>query len=629
MTTITKHQKVSENWRKYLASLDERIDEGPVYKFTGTPIDPSNPNSKWDPKSVKKTLVGADPRAPIKGYEKEETKSILEKVGPVIVAAGFGVAAIVAAWGFSKLLKFKDWVVGLGMRALGKGGAGQAALRASGSLSGRIASGLRMFFGVGFVAKAAIITAVGYSIYKAYKLFNPSVAVATDNPKGPGTKEFIKSIEKGKNALSMRSWIEATNTPEGRKLQCRWCKANPGREFPTVKNNKGAWVKAKKVDRPNFWETFFTSKKDLNKKKIYKDATEKTEMPSELKKIFDDIKENGPFCKDILKRKDCIELKQGASKPSTSGGKKVSQSTQATSQEPLQGEVTTLKSVGIQHNLTGERKQMAEAYLQKMIEIGISNKYVLAGLLATSGKESGFVGKAEGARYGFERLKQGRNYSGNTAAASRTMKVFMHQLGRHPNEEEWRQLSKENGHKGGVALFNIAYGYEPVKKNGKRWYTTYQQEKAIPHTKRVITRDGVINPELYDENLAGYKYRGRGAIQITFKASYAAAAKAAKFSPEMQEKIIENPDLLITDPMIGVLMNAGVSKMSYNKTSRNMERSLSAGEPDNLLDGIRFGCLLAGGGGGSTTASWFNYAVNRALKVANDHIRIVGTGDIS
>lgn len=621
MTTTTKHQKISENWRRYLSSLEQRIDEGPVYKFTGTPIDPSNPNSKWDPKSVKKTLIGADPRAPIKGYEKEETKSILEKVGPVIVAAGFGVAAIVAAWGFSKLLKFKDWVVGLGMRAFGKGGGGQAALRASGPLSSRIASGLRMFFGTGIVVKAAIITAVGYSIYKAYKLFNPSVAVATDNPKGPGTEEFIKSIEKGKNALSMRSWIQASKTPEGRKLQCRWCKANPGREFPTVKNNKGAWVKAKEAERPGFWASLFTSEKELNKKKVYKNATEKTEMPAELEKIFNDIKSGGPFCEDILKRKDCIELKQGAS-----GGKKMSQSTQATSQDPLQGEVTTLKSVGIQHNLTGERKQMAEAYLQKMIEIGISNKYVLAGLLATSGKESGFVGKAEGAGYGFERLKQGRNYSGNTAVASRTMKVFMHQLGRYPNEEEWRQLSKENGHKGGVALFNIAYGYEPIKKPR---YTTYQQEKAIPHTKRVITRDGVINPELYDENLAGYKYRGRGAIQITFKASYAAAAKAAKLSPEMQEKIIETPDLLITDPMIGVLMNAGVSKMSYNKTSRNMEAQLSAGNPDNLLDGIRFGCLLAGGGGGSTTASWFNYAVSRAVKVANDHIRIVDGGNLS
>ncbi len=625
MTTITKHQKVSENWRKYLSSLDERIDEGPVYKFTGTPIDPSNPNSRWDPKSVKKTLMGADPRAPIKGFEEKETQSIIEKVGPVIVAAGFGIAATVAAWGFAKLLKFKDWVLGLGARALKLG---QRALSASGSLSSRIASGLRMFFGAGALVKAAIVTAVGFTIYKAYKLFNPSVAVATDNVKGPGTEEFIKSIEKGKNALSMRSWVQASKTPEGRKLQCRWCKANPGREFPTVKNNKGAWVKAKEVDKPGFW-SLFTSKKDLNKKKIYKDATEKTEIPNELEKIFNDIKTGGPFCKDILKRKDCIELKQGASEPKSTGGKKVSQSTYAISKDPLEGQVTTLKSIGIQHNLTGERKQMAEAYLEKMIELGISNKYVLAGLLATSGKESNFVGKAEGARYGFERLKKGRNYSGNTAAASRTMKVFMHQLGRHPNEEEWRQLSKENGHKGGVALFNIAYGYEPVKKNGKRWYTTYQQEKAIPHTKRVITRDGVINPELYDENLAGYKYRGRGAIQLTFKASYAAAAKAAKFSREMQKKIIEKPDLLITDPMIGVLMNAGASKMSYNKTSRNMAAQLSAGEPDNFLDGIRFGCLLAGGGGGSTTASWFNYAVSRAVKVANDHIRIVDTGDIS
>ena len=618
MSTTTRHQTISENWRLYLESLDNRIDERSVYKFTGTPSDPDNPDSRWDPKTIKKTFVSRDPDAPIEGL-KGTKEAWLEKVKHVLIAAGFSVAAIAARWALFKVLKFVGWVGSVGKSLLGRGAAALSrALGIGGGLFGTIGRGLGMFFGI--TAGAAVVTAVGMACYKVYKLMNPDIAKATENPAGPGTDKFVDSIEKGKNSLGMRSWRKASDTETGRRLQCRWCKANPGQEFPTVKNRKGTWVKAKEVERAIFFKDLFTSEEEINKPKVYKDATEKSKIPKELEKAYYDIKENGPFCKDILKRDAC---KNASAIKKPSGGT----SAVTLSSNPLEGQVSEIKIPGqagaIQHNLTGERKQMAEAYFNKMVELGITNKYVLAGLLATSGKESNFVGKAEGARYGFERLKAGKKAGGNTAVSNRVRKVFMHQLGREPTEKEWWQLSKENGHKGGVALFNIAYGYEPVKKNGKRWYTTYQQEKAIPHTKRVITKDGVINPDLYDENLAGYKYRGRGAIQLTFKATYAAAAKAAKLSPEMQEKVIEKPDLLITDPMIGVLMNAGASKMSYNKTSRNMERSLSAGNPDNLLDGIRFGCLLAGGGGGSTTASWFNYAVSRAVQVATKHIRVV------
>ena len=290
--------------------------------------------------------------------------------------------------------------------------------------------------------------------------------------------------------------------------------------------------------------------------------------------------------------------------------------THSMSKEPLQGNITNLPILGIQHNLTGEKKRIGDMYLRTMRKLGITNKYVLAGALATSGKESGFVGKAEKAGYSFNRLRN-KNYAGNKAVANRVRAVFRHQIGREPNDQEWRQLSRDNGKKGGIALFNIAYGYESL---GRGIYTTYQEEEAISHEKiPVITSPGVINPALYIER-SGYKYRGRGSIQITFRENYRRTAILAGLVPK---KILDNPDLLITNPEIGVIMNAARSKGSYKKASRNLNKHGLSGNPDNLLDGIKFMCYLAGGGGGNPNNSWFQRAVAAAVKQANKHIRII------
>lgn len=619
MTTICEHQRALDNWRTYLDSLDKRINESAVYKFTGTPSDPDNPDSKWNPKSIKKTFIGRDPTEPIKALDKAEKESLLEKIKPVLIAAGIG-AAIYGAWRLLKLTAIARWIGSLGSKIFnlirGRGmGSLTTAVTGRGALVGLIRSGLSTLLGV--TAGAAIITAVGYATWQVYKIVNPKAAEAVENKKGPNTQEYIDDIEKGKVSLNMRSWRKASDSATGRKLQCSWCRSNPGREFPTIRTKKGSWVRAKEVERPGFFETIFTSEKELNKKKTYGDATE-SGMPDEMEKLYYDIKQNGPFCKDILKRNDCINSTGPGNNDASVAVPGLQ--TQMASNSSLDGEVTEIKNVGIQHNLTGERKRAAELYVAAMVKLGITNKYVLAGALATAGKESGFVGKAEGARYGFERLRN-KNAKGNKAVANRVRKVFMYQLGREPNDQEWRQLSSQNGLKGGIALFNIAYGYQPFKKPGLGKYTTYQEEKAIPHSIKVISSPGVINPDLFDPERAGYKYRGRGAIQITFKENYRRTAKRAGLDVD---KIVEDPDLLVKDPNIGALMNASVTKGSYAKTSYNLTGRGMAGNPKTLLDGIKFMCLLAGGGGGNPNSSWFRYAVSKAVEQANKHIRISG-----
>ena len=84
MSTTIDHQLASERWRLYLQSLDDRLNERSVYKFTGTPSDPDNPDSRWDPKTIKKTFVSRDPDAPIEGL-KGTKEAWLEKVKHVLM----------------------------------------------------------------------------------------------------------------------------------------------------------------------------------------------------------------------------------------------------------------------------------------------------------------------------------------------------------------------------------------------------------------------------------------------------------------------------------------------------------------------------------------------------------------
>lgn len=556
MSDKNNSEKLFNNWRQFLK--EEKLEEVVTVKYSGEVADKDDPLQKWDPSTIIRTpLVVREP-------EKIDANSPKPWVKALALTGG----AIFAGWTLWKTMRLMKRIGGQ-LLAFFRGKPVTMATAGAFARIGWVARALAVF-GISSVVAAGAIYAL-YKIISEYgDVLGISAAEAVDNPEGPGTKEYADDVARGLVSLNVQSWQTVDE-----KIRCAWCKQNPGREHIGTYNDN---------------------------------------VSDKVKKALKDVQKNGPFCKDILKKNSCKDL--DVSKLSKKLDKQYGSSSNLSSQS-LSGPVTTFSSLGIEHNLTGERKTIAEMYLNSMIKLGIKNKYVLAGALAVSGKESGFLGKAEGARYGFERLRN-KKAKGNTAVANRTRAVFRHQLGREPNDEEWRQLSKENGLKGGIALFNIAYGYESL---GKGVYTTYQEDKAIPHSLKVISAPGVINPSLFNPELAGYKYRGRGNIQITFKENYRKTAALAGLDVQ---QIVDNPDLLITNPKIGVLMNAARTKGSYNKTSNNLQKRGLSGNPNNLLDGIKFMAMLAGGGAGNPNHSWFKRAVNRAVEQANKHIRIVG-----
>ena len=301
----------------------------------------------------------------------------------------------------------------------------------------------------------------------------------------------------------------------------------------------------------------------------------------------------------------------------------------------LAGALSTFKEV-FQHNLAGEQGQRAEFFASQLIRFGITNKYLIVGALAAAGKESNFMGVAEKPYYGYERL-----LSSNAAVRKRTQRVFQHQLGRDPTPAEWKALSTSapDKLKAGIALFNIAYGYEPIK--GKNRYTSYQLDEAIKHPSKkhnkgipVVTKKGVINPKLYNAKLAGYKYRGRGPIQLTFKSNYKLNGEYAKRSaPEVDvKKLLENPDWMIEDPKIGIILCAAFIARAAGKShpwKTLAKQGIEKGNPKTLLQGVLAACLLVGGGGAPThtksgkAITWYARATRNALGKANKHLRVV------
>ena len=287
---------------------------------------------------------------------------------------------------------------------------------------------------------------------------------------------------------------------------------------------------------------------------------------------------------------------------------------------PLGGEVANMEDYGISHNLTGARKLTVETFVQKLHSLGITNKYALAGAMAVMGKESGFLGKQEGTGYGLEYLSMGKKGGKRPAVGNRVAKIFKRQLGREPYPEEWAQLAlggpRVMGQKPGVALFNIAYGYS----------NNHKTHGIKPITMPVL-KAGRINPALFNPELPGYKYRGRGPIQNTFAQNYAMTAKKAGLDVQ---KILEDPDIVARDPRVGAIMSAGFIKnvLDTGWRRRNMESQFGfdAMNPTSLQQGIYLMAAIAGGGGFKSmlVSTWFKRAVRNATAKAKAHIRIIG-----
>ncbi len=142
--------------------------------------------------------------------------------------------------------------------------------------------------------------------------------------------------------------------------------------------------------------------------------------------------------------------------------------------------------------LTTEQKTNITAIVQEAKKMGITNSFSLAAILSIVSKETGFKYKAES------------SYS--TTDNARIRKIFSTRVAIY-TESDLTTLKKND-----AQFFDAVYGY-----------------------KTKVGRDGG-NTAPGD----GFKYRGRGANQITFKNSY------LKIGNQIGVDLISNPDLLNT-----------------------------------------------------------------------------------
>jgi len=146
----------------------------------------------------------------------------------------------------------------------------------------------------------------------------------------------------------------------------------------------------------------------------------------------------------------------------------------------------------IQHSYTGQIANNIAVLIEEMKLQGITNEFAQIGMLSVIGKESGFIPQCE----------KSYSYTSNV----RLRKLFGARLGQY-SESELTALKSND-----IEFFDAIYGRGAKFK----WNTG--------------------NTEVGD----GFKYRGRGFNQITFKSSYKA------YGDTLGIDLVNNPDLLNT-----------------------------------------------------------------------------------
>ena len=143
--------------------------------------------------------------------------------------------------------------------------------------------------------------------------------------------------------------------------------------------------------------------------------------------------------------------------------------------------------------LSGEEATNAQLMIDYMIEKGITNPYTQIGILSVIGKESGFIPQTEIC------------YGGTDNSIIR--KYFDDRLDDYKDEDDLTKLKKDC-----EKFFDVVYGKDAKDELG--WNTGN------------------------DNKGDGYKYRGRGFNQITFKSTYRSIGSM------IGEDLVSNPDLL-------------------------------------------------------------------------------------
>ncbi len=191
-----------------------------------------------------------------------------------------------------------------------------------------------------------------------------------------------------------------------------------------------------------------------------------------------------------------------------------------------------------------------------MQQAGITNPYTQIGILGTIGKECGFIPKNE---YGY----------GNTGNA-RLRHLFGSRLAQF-DEPQLEALKKDD-----VLFYDYIYGYLD-KSSGKEW--------------RKHTEPG-----------DGWKYRGRGFNQITFKASY------EKYGNMIGVDLVANPDMLNDVPTAAVL---AVKFLLNGIAGKNIQKEKNS---FTSIDDAVYWFVRANHGGGEVRGSEGHL---KALEIAN------------
>lgn len=152
-------------------------------------------------------------------------------------------------------------------------------------------------------------------------------------------------------------------------------------------------------------------------------------------------------------------------------------------------------------NLDGEQLSNADLIVNSMVQVGITNKFSQAALLAICSKESNLKPRVESS-YRYTSIDKIRNIFGNNVSDL--------------NDSQLESLKADD-----IKFFDKVYGID---------------------SKRERSSDGSVYGNSIEGD--GHRYRGRGFNQITFKSNY------KKIGSDIGFDLINNPDSLNSDPSI-------------------------------------------------------------------------------